>query len=294
MDRSPPVVSQVVLKMHSRCDLACDHCYVYEHADTSWRGRPRAVSHEILAATAAGIAAHARAHRLPAVHVVLHGGEPLLAGPALLRRAAEELHRALRGVSALDLRIHTNGVLLDEEFCELFRELGVHVGISLDGDRAANDRHRRYADGRSSHARVLDAIALLGRPRYRELFAGLLCTIDLENDPVAVYDALAELAPPRIDFLLPHATWDHPPPRPRDRRRRTRTGWTPCTGAGTGRGARFPYGSSNPSGAPCAAAPASPSPWGSPRPTWWSSRPTAPSNRRTASRRPTTAPRPPG
>lgn len=214
MDRSPPVVSQVVLKMHSRCDLACDHCYVYEHADTSWRGRPRAVSHEILAATAAGIAAHARAHRLPAVHVVLHGGEPLLAGPALLRRAAEELHRALRGVSALDLRIHTNGVLLDEEFCELFRELGVRVGVSLDGDRAANDRHRRYADGRSSHARVIDAVTLLSRPRYRELFAGLLCTIDLENDPVAVYDALAALAPPRIDFLLPHATWDHPPPRP--------------------------------------------------------------------------------
>ncbi|MFI6685076.1 FxsB family cyclophane-forming radical SAM/SPASM peptide maturase [Streptomyces sp. NPDC050485] len=215
MDRPPPpALSQFVLKIHSRCDLACDHCYVYEHADTSWRGRPRAVSEEILARVADRIAEHARRHALPAVHVVLHGGEPLLAGPGRIRRAAEELQRALGGVSALDLRMHTNGVLLDEEFCELFLELGINVGVSLDGDKASNDRHRRYADGRSSHGKVIRAVELLSRPRYRRLFAGLLCTIDVENDPVAVYDALVALAPPRIDFLLPHATWDTPPPRP--------------------------------------------------------------------------------
>ncbi|MFC9244614.1 FxsB family cyclophane-forming radical SAM/SPASM peptide maturase [Streptomyces sp. NPDC057136] len=214
MDRPPLSLSQFVLKMHSRCDLACDHCYVYEHADTSWRGRPKVVSQEILARAAERIAEHARAHRLPEVHVVLHGGEPLLAGPARLRTAAEELYRALDGVSTLDLRIHTNGVLLSERFCELFTELGIKVGVSLDGDKTSNDRHRRYSDGRSSHAQVLKAVELLSRPRYRHLFAGLLCTIDIENDPVAVYEALVALDPPRMDFLLPHATWDVPPPRP--------------------------------------------------------------------------------
>ncbi|MFE9969034.1 FxsB family cyclophane-forming radical SAM/SPASM peptide maturase [Streptomyces sp. NPDC005525] len=214
MDRPSPSLSQFVLKMHSRCDLACDHCYVYEHADTSWRGRPKVVSEETLARMADRIGEHARAHRLPAVHVVLHGGEPLLAGPDRLRRAAEELSRALDGVSALDLRIHTNGVLLNERFCDLFAELGIKVGVSLDGDKASNDRHRRYADGRSSHPQVLRAVELLNRPKYRRLFAGLLCTIDVLNDPVAVYDALIALDPPRINFLLPHATWDVPPPRP--------------------------------------------------------------------------------
>lgn len=214
MDRPPLSLSQFVLKMHSRCDLACDHCYVYEHADTSWRGRPKVVSQEILAKAAERIADHARDHRLPEVHVVLHGGEPLLAGTARLRTAAEELYRALDGVSTLDLRIHTNGVLLNERFCELFRDLGIKVGVSLDGDKTSNDRHRRYADGRSSHAQVLRAVDLLGTPRYRHLFAGLLCTIDIENDPVAVYEALVALDPPRMDFLLPHATWDVPPPRP--------------------------------------------------------------------------------
>ncbi|MHA6760807.1 FxsB family cyclophane-forming radical SAM/SPASM peptide maturase [Streptacidiphilus sp. PAMC 29251] len=214
MDTTLVPFRQFVLKMHSRCDLACDHCYIYEHADSSWRGRPKASSDEVLARTAERIAEHARAHGLKAVHVVLHGGEPLLAGLPRLRRAAEELSRALAGVCALDLRIHTNGVLLDERFCDLFAEYGIKVGISLDGDKAANDLHRRYADGRSSHAKVLKAIALLNRPHYRHLYAGLLCTIDVRNDPIAVYDALMALDPPHVDFLLPHATWDEPPLRP--------------------------------------------------------------------------------
>ncbi|MFI6449052.1 FxsB family cyclophane-forming radical SAM/SPASM peptide maturase [Kitasatospora sp. NPDC050543] len=206
--------TQFVLKVHSRCDLACDHCYVYEHADTSWRARPRTISDQVLAKAAARIGEHAAAHRLPAVRAVLHGGEPLLAGPDRLRRTAERLRAALPPDCTLDLRIHTNGVLLDRRFCELFDELGVRVGVSLDGDRAANDRHRRYADGRSSHPQVLRAVDLLRGPEFRHLYAGLLCTIDVANDPVAVYRALAELEPPAVDFLLPHATWDTPPERP--------------------------------------------------------------------------------
>ncbi|MEV5202349.1 radical SAM/SPASM protein FxsB, inactivated metallohydrolase extension form [Streptomyces sp. NPDC053720] len=205
---------EVVLKVHSRCDLACDHCYVYEHADQSWRTRPRTISDDVIFRTAQRLAEHAKAHALPSVSVILHGGEPLLAGPARLRRVCEVLTSAFDGVAELDLRIHTNGLQLSPRYLDLFDEFGVRVGISLDGDRAANDRHRRYADGRSSHPLVLKAVELLRQERYRHLDLGLLCTVDIENDPIAVLDALTELDPPLIDFLLPHATWDDPPPRP--------------------------------------------------------------------------------
>ncbi len=99
------------------------------------------------------------------------------------------------------------------QFCELFAEYGVKVGFSIDGDRAANDRHRRYADGRSSYDKVVQAIGLVRTGPFRDLYAGLLCTIDLANDPLVIYESLMDLGPPRIDFLLPHATWDHPPAR---------------------------------------------------------------------------------
>jgi uncharacterized protein len=205
---------QFVLKVCSRCDLACDHCYVYEQADQSWRRRPKVITDETVTRTAERIAEHARYHALPAVRVILHGGEPLLAGVARLRRICEILRREVEQVCGLELRIHTNGVLLDDGFCQLFAEQRVKVGISIDGDQAANDRHRRYADGRSSYDQVVRAIGRLRDERYRTLYSGLLCTIDVLNDPGAAYDALAALEPPLIDFLLPHATWDSPPPRP--------------------------------------------------------------------------------
>jgi uncharacterized protein len=203
---------QFVLKIHSRCDLACDHCYVYEHADQSWRGRPLVISPETVAKAAERIAEHARDHGLPEVRVILHGGEPLLAGAAALASIAQGLRRAIEPVCRLDLRIHTNGVRLDAELCELFLAERVQVGISLDGDRAANDLHRRYANGRSSYDQVLRAVELLRGERYREIYAGLLATIDIRSDPVAVYRALVALDPPNLDFLLPHGTWDSPPP----------------------------------------------------------------------------------
>lgn len=137
-----------------------------------------------------------------------------MAGTARLRLVCEEFTRALAGIADLDLRIHTNGLQLSPRYLDLFDEYDVRVGISLDGDRAANDRHRRFSDGRTSHPLVLAAVALLRSAPYRHLYQGLLCTVDVANDPVAVLDALVELEPPRVDFLLPHATWEAPPVRP--------------------------------------------------------------------------------
>jgi uncharacterized protein len=203
---------QFVLKVHSRCDLACDHCYVYEHADQSWRSRPKVIAAATVERAGERIAEHAADHGLSQVRVILHGGEPLLAGAHRLAEIARSLRVAIDPVCHLDLRIHTNGVRLDAEYCEVFRAENVMVGISLDGDQAANDLHRRYADGRTSYPQVIRAVELLRQDRYQHLYAGLLATIDVRSDPIAVYRGLAALEPPNLDFLLPHATWDTPPP----------------------------------------------------------------------------------
>ena len=206
-------ISQFVLKVHSHCDLACDHCYVYRHADQSWRRMPPAMSAETVAWAAQRISEHAVAHGLPEVCIILHGGEPLLLGVHRARVVLEELRAQLSPATAVDLRIVTNGVRLNEQWCRLFAEFSVMVGVSLDGDQAANDRHRRFRNGRSSYAQVNHALSLLRQPEFRHLHAGILCTIDIANDPDAVYDALIAQAPPRLDLLLPHATWRNPPYR---------------------------------------------------------------------------------
>jgi uncharacterized protein len=205
-------ISQYVLKVHGRCDLGCDICYVYRHADQGWRRRPAAISPQTAAVAARRIAQHAMAHGITEVRVVLHGGEPLLYGKEPMTGLLDTLTAVIGSVTRLELGIQTNGVRLDAEWCELFLRYQVAVGVSLDGDRKANDRHRLYRGGRSSYDQTLRALELLRQPRYRDLYAGILCTVDIENDPVTVYDALAAQQPSRIDLLLPHATWEHPPP----------------------------------------------------------------------------------
>ncbi len=165
----------------------------------------------------ARIVEHVRRHRPDRVRVLLHGGEPLLAGPEVIAEFTTTVRRAVRDTGAeVDLALQTNGVLLTESLLDLLLELDVRVGVSLDGYAETHDRHRHRSGagpgtGRGSHARVTAALALLGRARYRPLFGGLLCTIDPASDPARTFDALAAHGPPAADFLLPHGTWDHPP-----------------------------------------------------------------------------------
>ena len=109
--------------------------------------------------------------------------------------------------------MQTNGVLLDESALDHLTEAGISIGVSVDGSAEHHDRHRRYRDGRGSHAAVDRALALLTEPRYRGSFAGLLCTVDPGSDPVGCYEALLRYAPPGVDLLLPHANWASPPIR---------------------------------------------------------------------------------
>ncbi|MPZ85165.1 MAG: FxsB family radical SAM/SPASM domain protein [Actinophytocola sp.] len=211
-DSAPVPIAEYVLKVASRCNLACDYCYVYTMADQSWRSRPVLITPDTVLRAARRIAEHAATHRQPVVKVVLHGGEPLLAGRDLLDHVASTVRRELPDTTSVDLRIQTNGVLLDESFLGTFATHGVKVGISLDGTEAQHDEHRVGPAGRGSHADTARAIRLLTRPEYRAHYAGLLCVIDIDHHPVEAYEALLEFEPPVVDFLLPHGNWSAPPP----------------------------------------------------------------------------------
>lgn len=206
----PNPFRQFLLKLHSRCNLACDYCYVYAQADQGWRNRPFMMSPGLVSVVADRISEHADSHDLDLVRVIFHGGEPLLAGTAPLVDAMRKIRDAVDARVKVEGWVQTNGTLLDEEALSALESLPIRVGVSLDGDVASHDRNRRYVGGRGSYAQVARAIRLLqGHPR---IYSGLLCVVDLRADPVATYEALLKFAPPTIDFLLPHANWSAPPP----------------------------------------------------------------------------------
>ncbi len=208
----PVPFRQFLLKVHSRCNLACDYCYVYELADSGWRRQPPVMSSETLTKAAERIAEHALAHELAEVHIVLHGGEPLLAGHGYFR-ALTDTFRAIAGETVrLRFTMQTNATLLDRAFLDELLAARVRIGVSVDGEAAAHDRHRVRPDGRGSSGAVARAIALLNEPTYRPLFAGLLTVVDPRTDPLRTYEGLLDAEPPQLDFLLPHGNWTTEPP----------------------------------------------------------------------------------
>lgn len=203
---------QFILKAHSRCNLSCSYCYVYEMADQAWRHMPRRMSQAVAAKAVERIAEHAEKHRLDSVEIILHGGEPLLAGADWLADLVQALRS--RVPAQVNVAMQTNGTLLDRPMLMTLKTLGVRIGVSLDGDAEATGLHRRYADGRNSFDAVADGLRLLQEPEFRECYSGILCTIDVRNDPVATYESLLKFSPPTLDLLLPHANWSSPPPGP--------------------------------------------------------------------------------
>lgn len=198
-----------VLKVVNRCNIDCDYCYVFNSNDQAWRHLPVRMGVEVAEEAGQRIGEHAAAHGLQSVNIVLHGGEPLLAGPRYMTRLLDAVRVGVREDTEIRFELQTNGTLLTRIWLDFFEQYGVTVGVSLDGPPRANDRHRLTHRGRSSTASVVRGIELLQtRPH---LFSGLLAVVDLANDPAEVHDYLASFEPPTIDFGLPHATHDDPP-----------------------------------------------------------------------------------
>jgi uncharacterized protein len=151
------------------------------------------------------IAQHCVRHGLQKFTVELHGGEPLLAGKRRLRALLEILRDECTPVQPRVI-LQTNGLLLDEQWLDLFAEHRVSFGISLDGPPEIADRHRiRRKTRQGSTQQLLDVMAGLRAkgPIFDQLFGGCLCVMDPATDGAALVRWFADQSIGAVDFLLP-------------------------------------------------------------------------------------------
>ncbi|WP_420802845.1 radical SAM protein [Streptomyces adustus] len=125
---------QFIVKVHGRCNLACTYCYLYEGPDHTWRTCPAAAPAAVLDRTAE----HANVHGLFTVSLVLHGGEPLLAGAGTLGRFDDAVRARVPAGYGVRAVVQTNATLLTEDRLTVLARHGIQVGISLDGGRAVS------------------------------------------------------------------------------------------------------------------------------------------------------------
>ncbi|MFC9243565.1 FxsB family cyclophane-forming radical SAM/SPASM peptide maturase [Streptomyces sp. NPDC057136] len=208
---TPVPFGQFIVKVHGRCNLACRYCYLYEGPDDTWRDRPSAASPAVLDRTAARIGEHAATHRLREVGLVLHGGEPLLAGADRLADFAGRVRARVPGTCTVRTTVQTNATLLTDARVATLARHGIRVGISLDGGLAAHNTQRLDHAGRPSWPAASRGARLLAE-RHPEAYAGILTVVDPSTDPVEMYESLLALRPPALDLLLPHGNWTSPPP----------------------------------------------------------------------------------
>jgi uncharacterized protein len=168
----------LILEPVQRCNLRCLYCY----SDCAGSG---VMSPQTLQTALERTARYAEQQGFREIHILWHGGEPLLAGLEFFRAAI----KILAGLSP-DLRfqhyLQTNGLLLDEDFCTFFRNYEFQIGISLDGPLALHDSMRLDADGQGTHAAVLEKVRLLEEQGVAAGFNAVITRRSLEQEE-AIY-----------------------------------------------------------------------------------------------------------
>lgn len=209
---SPVLFTAALLKVASRCNLDCDYCYVYKHADQSWRSQPRFMAAATIREFARRLREYTELHRLPDFSVTFHGGEPLLFGGFELVAATEMIREIVGTKTTVSFSLQTNGTLLTDHLIGQFEAAKIDVSVSLDGPRWLHDRHRPNHAGNSTFDATLQAIQRL-RERNSPIFSGVIAVIDPDISPRELLEFFARLSLPRLDLLLPDSTHDRPPPR---------------------------------------------------------------------------------
>ena len=99
----------------------------------------------------------------PDFTIVWHSGEPLVLPVEWYRTAFATVSRAAPAGTNIPHSVQTNGMLVDDEWCNFFHEHSVRVGVSLDGPAWLHDSRRRTRSGKGTHARVMRGIDALRR-----------------------------------------------------------------------------------------------------------------------------------
>jgi uncharacterized protein len=209
-------ISSFILKTTSVCNLDCRYCYMFNLQDTSFKRRPNTMPSVILNSSIASIYQYAVNNDIRNIHIIFHGGEPLLAGRDWFREAVSLFRSTGVGQVDFTFSVQTNGVLLDTSWIDLFKELRIAVSISMDGPRHIHDRARVYHGGRGSYDDVVRGLRLLiDTPDSNSIFGGVLCVVDPSEQGIDTYQHFRSLGVKRLDFLLPlEFNWDNLPPNP--------------------------------------------------------------------------------
>jgi uncharacterized protein len=201
-------ISQLLVKVATRCNIDCSYCYWFR--DAAVYEKPKLMSAEVLQQLLRRIEAHVGEHGLADFPIVLHGGEPLLWGVDNFSRFAEACAAiTARTGCAIPIAVTTNGILIDDRWLDCFETHGISVAISIDGPAHIHDLHRKTFQGGGTHQAVERAARRLVA---RDIRVSVLSVCNPAYPPQQFVDFFADCGITHYDIMIPDATVDEKPP----------------------------------------------------------------------------------
>ena len=146
-------VNLLIIQPTPFCNINCDYCYLPERSST--KRMPLAVLEQALKKVfASGLVGKE-------LSIVWHAGEPL-ALPVLFYEQAFQAFESLSiPREKISHSIQTNGMLINDRWCELIKEHRIRLGVSIDGPDFIHDVHRKTRRGLGTHAQVMKGVEVL-------------------------------------------------------------------------------------------------------------------------------------
>jgi uncharacterized protein len=195
---APPAFHIMLKPRGAVCNLDCAYCY-FLSKELMYPGSRFRMADELLEAYTRQ---YIDAQRVPEVTFAWQGGEPLLMGLDFYRRAIELQQRYRKPGMRIHNALQTNGTLLNEDWCDFFRDHQFLIGLSLDGPRALHDAYRVDKGGQPTFDRVMAGLALL---KQRRVEFNILTTVHAANAgrPLEVYRFLRDEAGTQFIQFIP-------------------------------------------------------------------------------------------
>lgn len=219
-DALPPVSAanrygsiDVVLKVVERCNLACPYCYFFFADDDSFKRHPPTIPSRTIDALLAYLHDAIDNHGIQMVKIGLHGGEPLMMKKPAFRAMCARFRDELGPKCRLMITMQTNGVLIDEEWIDIFAELRIRIGVSVDGPKHIHNLTRITKKGRGTYDETRRGWELLraAADQGRITDPGMLCVVNPAYSGQEAFDhIIGELRSSAVNFLLPDITHDSP------------------------------------------------------------------------------------
>ncbi|MBM4084783.1 MAG: anaerobic sulfatase maturase [Planctomycetes bacterium] len=155
---APSSLGVLVKPASADCNLRCQYCFYHRTSDPYLGHKRRRMSDEVLTE----LVKQVMASGAPA-SFSWQGGEPLLMGLDFYKRVTELQMKFGRNGQIVGNALQTNGLLLNDAWCEHLRQFNFLVGLSLDGPPELHNHYRTFRSGRGSFEHTYRAVDLMRR-----------------------------------------------------------------------------------------------------------------------------------